>query len=65
MSKFTQRQHKALAEIAARTAHLRPFADCSPQVRAERIERATGDGWGAFSYFCERKKRWTLTVSTH
>ena len=53
MSKFTQRQHKALAEIAARTAHLRPFADCSPQARAERIERATGDGWGAFSYFCE------------
>ncbi len=52
MAKFIQRQQKALAEIAAKTPHLRPFSDDNPAARAERIARVQGEGWEAFSYFC-------------
>lgn len=53
MGKFIQRQHKALAEIAAKTEHIKPFRQDSPALRDERIAKAAGEGWAAFSYFCE------------
>jgi len=52
MPKFIQRQQKALAEIAAKTPHLRPFAEDNPAARAKRIALVQGEGWEAFSYFC-------------
>lgn len=53
MTKFIQRQNKALQEIAAKTPHVRPFSQDSPKAREERVARATGEGWEAFSFFCQ------------
>ena len=53
MPKFIQRQQKALAEIAAKTPQVRPFAGDTPRDKEERIRRVRGAGWEAFEYFCK------------
>lgn len=53
MARWTQRQQKALHEIAAKTSHIMPFAGDNPRLREARMSRATGEGWPAFSYFCQ------------
>lgn len=52
MKNFTQRQNKALAEIAAKTIHLQPFVGDTPKQKRERIVTASGDTWEAFAFFC-------------
>lgn len=52
MPKFAARQQRALAEIAAKTPQVRPFAGDTPRAKEQRISQATGEGWEAFSYFC-------------
>lgn len=52
MAKFIQRQKKALHEIAAKTAHVRPFLGDTPQAKDTRIKRATTADWDGFNYFC-------------
>ncbi len=52
--KFTQRQRKLLADIAAKTPRLEGFKDTSPRAINARVRKATGDGWEAFDYFCRQ-----------
>lgn len=53
MPKFIARQQRALAEIAAKTPQVRPFAGDTPRAKEQRISRATGEGWPAFEFFCK------------
>jgi hypothetical protein len=48
---FTQKHNKALTEIAGKTVSVLPFSDDSREKRAQRIDRANGEGWDAFEYF--------------
>lgn len=52
MSRFIQRQQRQLAEIAQKTAGVRPFIGERPADREARIAKVSGDGWDAFSEFC-------------
>ena len=51
--KFTQRQSKALVELAAKTPHILPFAGDTPRDKEVRIRKSAGEGWDAFEYFCK------------
>jgi len=52
MFDFTKIQQKKLQEIAVRTPTIRPFIEDTPGKKAERVEKATGDGWKAFKFMC-------------
>jgi hypothetical protein len=51
VKEFTKIQKKKLHEIAAKTPTIQPFLDDNPQKKRDRIKRATGEGWPAFSFF--------------
>lgn len=51
--KFTQKQRKRLAEIAAKTPRLQGFDDTSPRAVNARVRKATGEGWEVFEFFCK------------
>lgn len=51
--KFTQKQRKRLAEIAAKTPRLQGFPDTSARAINARVRNVTGEGWDSFAYFCK------------
>lgn len=50
---FTKIQTKKLYEIAARTPSVLPFLNDNPDLKRKRIRKATGEGWAAFSFYCQ------------
>ncbi len=53
MVKFTQADYKNFSQIAEKTASVKPFLNDTPAKKRNRIKKATGDNWQAFSYFCK------------
>jgi len=52
MKNFTQKQHKNLERIAAKTTTILPFAGDTPARRAERLASVLTPDWSGFSSFC-------------
>lgn len=50
---FTIKQKKELEKILTRIPTILPFSDDTPEKKAKRIKKVTGNGFDALAYFCK------------